>query len=171
MDTWALENSTYMTSARLGTGLNDNALVATATVALRDVATGQEIVQSATGAGPVDATFKAVLSIVGVPVSLTEYMVTKIEGGSGPGHNGNDALASVVTQICAGGGEASTALPSDFPGSLGTMAYPGKGQAGVSRSGRAVTYSGNGTSTDIVVASARAYVAAINQMIAREALA
>jgi hypothetical protein len=38
-----------------------------------------------------------------------------------------------------------------------------------SRGGRQVTYTGIGTSTDIIVASARAYIAAINRSIAHEA--
>ena len=54
---------------------------------------------------------------------LTQYVVTKIEGGSGPDEPGNDALASVVTHIKAGqvGSEDGNAplLPSDFPGHQG----------------------------------------------------
>ena len=34
--------------------------------------------------------------------------------------------------------------------------------------GRGITYSGSGTSTDIIVASVRAYIAAINRSIAHE---
>ena len=57
-------------------------LVSTATVALREVSSGREVVQAATGVGPVDASFRAMLAIVDRPVSLTHYVVTKIEGGS-----------------------------------------------------------------------------------------
>ncbi|MGB0502241.1 MAG: alpha-isopropylmalate synthase regulatory domain-containing protein, partial [Acidimicrobiales bacterium] len=35
------------------------------------------------GIGPVDAVFKAIGELVDRPVKLTNYVVTKIEGGSG----------------------------------------------------------------------------------------
>ena len=168
-----------MASAKLGVsdGASEdatNVLMSTATVALRETATGREVVQAATGVGPVDATFRAMLSIVGRPVSLKNYVVTKIEGGSGPEHAGNDALASVNVSIAKGTGEASAGgaageqtLPADFPGSTGVTVY--ETEDGVRRSMKAVQYSGTGTSTDIVVASARAYIGAINRLIASEA--
>ena len=125
-------------------------LVSTATVALREVSSGREVVQAATGVGPVDASFRAMLAIVDRPVSLTHYVVTKIEGGSGPEQAGNDALASVVVSIEKGGGGVT---PRDYPGSTSSIK---------------TQYSGTGTSTDIVIASARAYLAAINRLVDKE---
>ena len=118
---------------------------------------------AATGVGPVDATFRAMLSIVGRPVSLTHYVVTKIEGGSGPDAPGNDALASVVTHIKTGGGEASS---GERPASEPSGNELGVTSRGAGSSG--ITFTGVGTSTDIIVASARAYIAAINRAIAHE---
>ena len=169
-DHWELSDSTYMSSAKLREEQEGGGtLVSTATVALREASSGKEVTLAATGVGPVDATFRAMLSIVGRPVSLTHYVVTKIEGGSGPEHAGNDALASVVVSIEKGGAalpESGSTLPLDFPGSTGVTVY--ETEDGVRRSVKAVQYSGTGTSTDIVVASARAYLGAINRLIAAE---
>ena len=154
-DHWELSDSTYMSSAKLGyegKGGGET-LVSTATVTLREAITGRECVQAATGCGPVDATFRAMLAIVDKPVSLTHYVVTKIEGGSGPEHEGNDALASVVVSI-EKGGTYGRGRPVDVPGAT---------------SARQPQYSGTGTSTDIVVASARAYLGAINRMVGSDA--
>jgi len=141
-----------MSSAKLGyeSEGGGQTLMSTATVTLIDSSTGKEVTTAAFGVGPVDATFRAMLSIVDRPVSLAHYVVTKIEGGSGPEHEGNDALASVVVSIEKGGGCGATI---DVPGAT---------------SARAPQYAGTGTSTDIVVASARAYLGAINRMIAAE---
>ena len=112
---------------------------------------------------------QAILELVDRPIKLTNYVVTKIEGGSGPDQAGNDALASVVTHI-KGIGEAAeeaTPLPSDFPGHQGTTVREGASgnELGVVKAAnRDVTYTGIGTSTDIIVASARSYIAAINRM-------
>ena len=55
-------------------------VASTATVKLKDVATGVETMEACVGIGPVDATFKAIGHIVGVPVQLNTYSVNKIEG-------------------------------------------------------------------------------------------
>ena len=159
-ETWRLLDSTYVSSVQLAS----NTSMCTATVTMSELSSGKSVVQAAAGVGPVDATFKAILAVVDRRVSLSHYVVTKIEGGSGPDHAGNDALASVVTQIQPT--ESQVNLPSDFPGSLGTTAYP-VGE-GVSSAAKAVTYSGKSTSTDIVVASAHAYLSAINRMLGHE---
>ena len=126
-----------------------------------DVSSGEEFMEASIGVGPVDATFKAIQQIVNRPVQLTNYTVTKIEGGSGPDAPGNDALASVVTHIKTGSeGAAAQASPS----------APSGNELGVNKRGSAsgITYTGVGTSTDIIVASARAYLSAINRAIAYE---
>ena len=96
-------------------------------------------------------------------VSLTHYIVTKIEGGSGPEHAGNDALASVAVEVQKMGEGEDAKLPSDFPGSSG-LTFEDDGE--VKR--RVKSYSGTATSTDIVIASARAYIAALNRLLASE---
>jgi hypothetical protein len=57
-------------------------LMSTATVTLWDVRKQEEKMIAALGIGPVDATFKAIVSLIEQPVQLTKYVVTKIEGGS-----------------------------------------------------------------------------------------
>lgn len=147
-------------------------MTSTATVTLHDHEANEEKITSAIGIGPVDAAFKAILKLVDRPVRLTNYVVTKIEGGSGPEHAGNDALASVVTHIKNVAVADQGALPSDFPGHQGTTVREGASgnELGVVKSNLAgnVTYTGIGTSTDIIVASARSYIAAINRMTSHE---
>jgi 2-isopropylmalate synthase len=72
-----------------------NHLVATATARIRAPG-GEEIVQSATGTGPVDAAFKAIDSIVGVPNKLLEFSVKSITAGI-------DALGEVLVRVQADG--------------------------------------------------------------------
>jgi 2-isopropylmalate synthase len=72
-----------------------NHLVPTATV--RVIAPGgREIVQTATGTGPVDAAFKAIDAIVGVPNKLLEFSVKSITAGI-------DALGEVLVRVQANG--------------------------------------------------------------------
>ena len=141
-------------------------------VTLRNATDESEKVEAAIGIGPVDATFKAILKLVGRPVTLTQYQVTGISGGSGPDAPGNDALASVVTQIKSPSSAVDAAeLPSDFPGHMGATVRPvGVGnELGVIKGTSAgITYTGIGASTDIIVASARAYISAINRLIDHE---
>jgi len=72
-----------------------NQLVPTATV--RVIAPGgKEIIQTATGTGPVDAAFKAIDTIVGVPNKLLEFSVKSITAGI-------DAIGEVLVRIQADG--------------------------------------------------------------------
>jgi 2-isopropylmalate synthase len=159
-------------------------LTSTATVTLIDRSKGEgaeagtQTMRAAIGIGPVDATYKAILSVIGKPIMLTKYQVTKIEGGSGPDAPGNDALASVITQIkqMRQGDVQAAPMPVDFPGHMGATVRPvvnalGGNELGIVKAAGPsdVTYTGIGTSTDIIVASARAYIAAINRMIENEA--
>ena len=66
VDVWELADSSYMTSARLASNTHSS----TATVTMRRVADETEVVHVAHGAGPVDATYKAILSIVDRPVRV-----------------------------------------------------------------------------------------------------
>lgn len=171
IETWELKDLIVSSSCKDA----GKVLTSTATVTLHDLTSNESVMEAAIGIGPVDATFKAILRLVGRPIQLTNYVVTKIEGGSGPDEPGNDALASVVTHIKSADelqGTEAELLPSDFPGHQGVTVRqtPSGNELGTVKgtSGASITYTGIGTSTDIIVASARAYVAAINRMIAHE---
>jgi len=174
VETWDLVDLVVSSSSKDG----GKHLTSTATVTLIDHSKGEEqVMKAAIGIGPVDAAFKAILGVVDMPIMLTKYQVTKIEGGSGPDAPGNDALASVVTQIrtMASDEAGAAAMPADFPGHHGATVREVRGPEGnelgiVKTSGRSsITYTGIGTSTDIIVASARSYIAAINRMIDHQA--
>lgn len=100
---------------------------------------GEEHVACAVGTGPVDAAYKAIDSIVKVPVTLLEYSLTSVTEGI-------DAIASTRVLIRADHGHSST------------HALTGKT---VER-----TFSGTGAGMDIVVSSVRAYIGAVNKMLA-----
>jgi 2-isopropylmalate synthase len=143
-----------------------NKVTATATVKLQDLVNGDEVMEAAIGVGPVDATFKAIARMVKRPATLTHYNITKIHGGTAT--PGNDALASVVLHIQERGGDGAPALPDDFPGHHGAVyreASLSDHMPLKSKPGSLPTYNGNGTSTDVIVASAKAYLDALNRMI------
>jgi 2-isopropylmalate synthase len=96
--------------------------------------------KAAIGTGPVDAAFKAIDGIVGVHCDLLEYTVQAVTEGI-------DALGEVSVRIGNGHTESSRINPQN------------------EISGRAI-YHGHGTDTDIIVASAKAYLAALNRLIA-----
>jgi len=99
-------------------------LVATATVRLIGPG-GQVLLHTATGTGPVDAAYKAIDALVGVPNELTEFSIKAITEGI-------DAQGEVTVRI----------------------RHEGK------------TYVGRGADTDIVVASAKALMNALNRLLA-----
>jgi 2-isopropylmalate synthase len=93
------------------------------------------------GAGPVDAVYKAINRIVGMPNTLTEFSVKAVTEGI-------DAVGEVTIRIQPHNGQDDDAFNP---------------QTGLSFSR---TFSGHGASTDIIVASARAYLSALNKMLA-----
>ena len=95
---------------------------------------------SAIGTGPVDAAYKAVDSIVGVPAELIDYRVNAVTEGI-------DALA--VTRVLV-------SPKMDEHSATSTTAQ-----------GRVVqrSFSGTGSHSDIVVSSTRAYANALNKLI------
>ena len=99
--------------------------------------------QAAIGTGPVDATFKAIDSIVGTHCDLLEYIVQAVTEGI-------DALGEVSVRIGNGHNESSRVNPQN------------------EYSGRPI-FHGHGTDTDIIVASAKAYLAALNRLVAASA--
>jgi 2-isopropylmalate synthase len=86
---------------------------------------GQSLADAALGTGPVDAVYKAINRIVGIPNRLTEFTVKSITEGI-------DAIGEVLIRIESEG----------------------------------ATYTGRGAATDIIVASAKAYMNALNRLLA-----
>ncbi len=117
------------------------ALTPTAVVKLRDNATGEERLGAAVGTGPVDAVYKSINQVVQVPNNLVEYLVQAITEGM-------DATGDVTIRI-------------EVPDSRG-YTETAQGRA------RRRLFSGRGVDTDIIVASAHAYMQALNKMIAAQ---
>ncbi|MGE3841700.1 MAG: 2-isopropylmalate synthase [Vicinamibacterales bacterium] len=109
----------------------------TATVRLKGP-DGQLQIVSAVGTGPVDAVYKAIDAVVQVPNTLLEFNVHGITEGI-------DAMGQVTVRIAG----ARTG------GSLDAQKETHKQR----------TYGGYGADTDIVVASARAYLGALNKLV------
>jgi len=104
--------------------------IPTATVRLR-TPDGQVLTDADLGTGPVDAIYRAINRIVGVPNKLIEFSIKAVTEGI-------DAVGEVTIRI-----EADN---------------------GFGRKRRA--FSGHGASTDIIVASAKAYMSALNKLLA-----
>ncbi|MFC1917998.1 2-isopropylmalate synthase [Chloroflexota bacterium] len=86
---------------------------------------GKAFADAALGTGPVDAVYKAINRIVGVPNSLTEFTVKSVTEGI-------DAIGDVLIRIESDG----------------------------------ITYTGRGADTDVIVASGKAYMNALNRLLA-----
>jgi len=85
---------------------------------------GEVLADAALGTGPVDAVYKAINRLVGVPNELIEFSVKSVTEGI-------DAIGEVMIRIESEG----------------------------------VTYTGRGSDTDIIVASAKAYTNALNRLL------
>ena len=109
----------------------------TATVGLRGP-DGMTREDAALGTGPVDAVYKAINRITQVPNVLTEFSIKAVTEGI-------DAVGEVTIRIAPTANR--TGNGEDTPGPRGR------------------TYSGHGADTDILVASAKAYVSALNKML------
>lgn len=101
---------------------------------------GAEYTQASLGTGPVDAAFRAIDAIVGAPNTLLEYSVHAITEGI-------DAI-----------GEVSVRLQADN-GSITQRKSPQSNRS------RTPTFGGYGADTDIIVASAKAYLSALNKLL------
>ena len=110
----------------------------TATVRLRGP-DGTTLVQAAIGTGPVDAAYKAMDAIIQAPNNLLEFSVHAVTGGI-------DALGEVTVRI-----ESKNGRPLSFDTQTETD--------------RTRTFGGHGADTDIIVASAKAYLAALNKLL------
>ena len=109
----------------------------TATIRLKGP-DGQSHVHAAIGTGPVDACYKAVDAIVQAPATLLEFAVHAITEGI-------DALGEVTVRIESDNGFTTT----DAQKEIDTPR----------------TFGGHGADTDIIVASVKAYLAALNKML------
>jgi 2-isopropylmalate synthase len=115
--------------------------MSTATVRLRGP-DGLTHVRAAVGTGPVDAAYKAIDDLVEAPLLLLEFAVHAVTEGI-------DAL-----------GEVSVRIRSDAPL---TATITAQHEAPHPR-----VFHGHGADTDIIVASVKAYLAALNRMLAAE---
>lgn len=107
----------------------------TATVRLRGP-DGVEMVRAAVGTGPVDATYKAIRELLGVELPLLEFTVQSVTKGI-------DALGEVTVKVAGAPAVRNPQRDVDTP----------------------KNYLGHGADTDIVVASAKAYLAALNKVL------
>ena len=90
-----------------------------------EVSCGDHSLPTALGTGPVDAVYKAINRLVGIPNKLTEFTVKSVTEGI-------DAIGEVLIRIESDG----------------------------------ITYTGRGADTDIIVAGAKAYMNALNRLLA-----
>jgi 2-isopropylmalate synthase len=109
----------------------------TASVRLRGL-DGEPKVLAAVGTGPVDAAFRAIDSLVQRPTRLLDYSVRGVTEGI-------DALAEVTVRITGAGTGPVNPQHDPIDGPI---------------------WRGNGADTDIIVASVKAYLAALNRMLA-----
>jgi len=109
----------------------------TATVRLKGP-DGNIHTEAAIGTGPVDATYKAINTIVNTPNILLEFSVHAITEGI-------DALGEVTVRI---------------QGENGQKTMDAQSEQSYNR-----VYGGHGADTDIIVASAKAYINALNKLI------
>ncbi|MEM7583226.1 MAG: 2-isopropylmalate synthase [Acidobacteriota bacterium] len=118
---------------------------------------GNERVGAAVGSGSVDAVFRAIQKIAEAPNELVDFNIRNVTAGI-------DALGEVTVRIVPRkqNGEAS--------GQNGSAAGVGNNGHDASAAANVDAFGGYGTDTDVIVASAKAYLAAINRMLsAREA--
>lgn len=111
----------------------------TATVRLRSP-DGQLSLHATVGTGPVDATYKAIDAIIGAPNTLLEFNVHAVTEGI-------DAIGEVTVRLQADNG------------SIPHRTSPQNGKT------HARSFGGYGADTDIIVASAKAYLAALNKLL------
>lgn len=104
------------------------------TATVRMTVDGTVCQEAAVGEGPVDALYRAIDRIAGVPLRLHDYQLKAVTGGQ-------DALGEVTVRLGVAGGPAGDGGSGDGP-----------------------TAVGRGVSTDVLEASAAAYVAALNRL-------
>ncbi len=98
-------------------------------------------VEAAVGTGPVDAVYKAIDEVIEAKNTLLEFSIRAITEGI-------DALGEVTVRLKAENGSAPR------------RTSPQSGRE------RRLTFGGHGADTDIIVAAAKAYLAALNKLLA-----
>ena len=109
----------------------------TATVRLRGP-DGKLYLQPAVGTGPVDAVYKAIDLVIQAPATLTEFSIHAITEGI-------DALGEVTVRIMGSNGDHVLHAMDEIESQR--------------------SFGGYGADTDIIVASAKAYLSAINKLL------
>jgi 2-isopropylmalate synthase len=103
---------------------------------------GESHTAAEVGTGPVDAVYKAIQDLVNVPCTLLEYSVQSVTEGI-------DALGEVSVRVTPHDqGDAADKVNPQYEHS------------------RTRVFHGHGANTDVIVASAKAYLAAINRILA-----
>ncbi|KAF9136267.1 hypothetical protein BGX30_011290 [Mortierella sp. GBA39] len=143
------ENTTYtIKSLQVVSGTS----FATATVQLQNTQTGDVLIDAAIGkSGPIEAVFLAIQRLVGKKIRLLKFDITAVGQGV-------DALGQVSVKIAEG---STSGASSDSEDSITETENknPGLNEA---------TYHGHGADSDIIQAATKAYLNAINRLIANE---
>jgi 2-isopropylmalate synthase len=145
IETFAVQSVQVVSGAVASSGSLDAPVMATATVCLIDQSTGATLVDAAIGQGPVNAIFKCINRLVGVQEDtvLVDYEVKSVTEGT-------DALGKVTVRLCP--------APID---ECAIVVEP----ILTSDTKRKRVFQGHGTHWDILTASAKAYVSAVNRML------
>ena len=101
---------------------------------------GESRIEASVGTGPVDAAFRAIDEVVQVPNTLQEFSVRSVTQGI-------DAIGEVSVRI---------------KGENGNIERRRSPQSEITK---ARTFGGHGAETDIIVASAKAYLSALNKLL------
>ena len=117
-------------------------LIPTAVVTLRNNETGEVVTDAGFGTGPVDAVYKGINRVIGVSNTLVEFLVQAVTEGIDA--NGDVTIRIEVPDRSMGFKETAQGRP------------------------RRRLFSGRGVDTDIIVASAKAYMQALNKALALE---
>ena len=113
----------------------------TAVTTLRNNGSGEEVTEASFGSGPVDAAYQCIDKIVQRPNELTEFLVQAVTEGI-------DANGDVTVRIEAPDSRGHSRTAQGRP--------------------RRRLYSGRGVDTDIIVASVKAYLQALNKLCAAD---
>mmetsp|Transcript_2863 Transcript_2863/g.3873 ORF Transcript_2863/g.3873 Transcript_2863/m.3873 type:complete len:595 (+) Transcript_2863:145-1929(+) len=136
-----------------------NQVKATATISLEHI-DGHEVTEACIGSGPVDAIYQAIHRIVRVPNRLTQFQIASVTKGI-------DAIGEVVTKLES---PEEYDMPdqrrrlqrTDSGADVNEVKNPQTGEVTTR------TFTGHGADTDILVASAKSYLSALNKMIAHQ---
>ncbi|KAG0362890.1 hypothetical protein BGX24_005040 [Mortierella sp. AD032] len=144
------ENTTYtIKSLQVVSGTS----FATATVQLQNTQTGDVLIDAAIGkSGPIEAVFLAIQRLVGKKIRLLKFDITAVGEGV-------DALGQVSVKI-----SESTSTSESSSDSEDAVAENEDKDAGLNEA----TYHGHGADSDIIQAATKAYLNAINRLVADE---